>query len=225
MIQREREAGETGTICLKRLDLITPNYATHFGLVVDKPVFTSPNDSEPLIYQVGDTNKVAGFFEPLDTGSGLAVEQTRTEQLGGVEIVFGRVTPRPRVGIGYEEISTLAMVYGNNHWSELKRANWVAVVEPMGRVSTEEDAALPFNRVTDELKVKEMLAFCEWCRREPLKEGLVLDLFGSGYLFAVCTDRHYKSTIGKLVELSRAKPDRLSPFYFKIEQSGEVVFK
>lgn len=224
MILREREAGEAETICLKRLDLITPSYAGRcFGLTVNKPVFTSPNDSEPLIYRIGDANKVAGFFEPLDTGSALIIEESKAK-LGEVEINFGRVTPKPRVGIGYEEISTLEMVYGNNHWSDIKRANWVAVVEPLGRVSIEEDAVLPFNRVTDELKVKEMLAFCEWCRKEPLKEGLVLDLFGNGYLFAVCTDRHYKSTIGKLLELSRAKPDRLAPSYFKIDQNGEVVF-
>lgn len=226
MIRGEREAGykEGGIICVKRLSLITPAYARSLGLTTDRPLFTSLNDSELFNYRVGDTYKISGFFEPADTGSGLTVKQATTGPMGEVNVALSIVFPRPRVGIAYEEISSLSLIYGNNHWSDIKRSNWIAVVEPMGRIFREDDDVLPFNRVTDELKVKEMKVCCEWCRKEIQKEGLVLELFGNGYLFAVCTDRHYKNTIRNLVELT-ANARQTSPFYFEIGLNNEVVFK
>lgn len=206
-VQRAEAIEREEAICIKKLVLVTPEYAHRLGLDVDRPVFTAENDSTHLIYEVGKTVKIEGFFDPLDTGAVHDSERI-AEQVS-------MLRSHPRVGIGYhQEPARVA-----DEWGKHEVSDWLAIVEPTGTVIEKEDYFFAFNRITDELRVKEIRAFCTGCRAGPLKEGLAIEVYGNGFIFACCTSNIHDAEDAK-------HPEWFSPRRtFEIAETGEVVIK
>ena len=215
MVRREREIGEQSIVYIKRLELVTPQYAAELGLKVDKPVFTANTDSTPLIYNVGKTVKIEGFFDPLDTGtvhdnySGVVYHKNNIGEKISV------ISSHPRVGIGYHQRPAKHL----DEWGNREVSSWMAVVEPTGQVVEHEDYLFNFNRITNELRVKEIRAFCTACKAGPLKEGKAIEVYRNGFIFAVCNSEIHDASIAQ-------RPEWLSPkVTFELAETGEIVFK
>lgn len=210
MIRREREPGEAERICLKQLDLVTPEYAGRFGLVVNEPVFISLTDStdqRPFIYRVGTT--IGDPQSEITTESFV----TKHQMVG----LLKSMHLRPRYGMGCFEIPKTTMDDRYGFW---KYWYWVAVVEPTGVVFKNEDdfTGFEFNRITNELKVDRVLAFCRGCLAGPLKRGIVVGPSADLTFTPACSFEKYKEDFkGK-----HAIP--MPKWKFEITETGEVVF-
>lgn len=201
MINRETFVISNETFYLKELSLVTADYARRLGLVVDRPVFISPWDSKPLVYQVGATIQVPNF-EPTDES---------VETVHKIDSDVGYIEERPRYGIGYLEmekgkgmrkgpLSNTDTVY----WGALNMDNWIALVEPLGTVVKYLNEISHFNRLTDRLRVKEIMVSCRGCHVESLTEGMVLEPENNGLLYAWCYDvtHREKLTSGDVAGIS-----------------------
>ncbi len=210
MVRGERQLGEYDytPVNVKKLVLVTPRLAREeYGLAVDRPVFTADCDSQSLIYEVGKTVRVEGFFDPLDTGS--VHDQKRIDKN------ISAMNSHPRVGIVYHQQPRWIL----DRWGQKEVASWVAVVEPTGTVIAKEDYFFEFNRITDELNVKEIRCFCAGCRSGPLKDGKAVNVYGNGFLFAVCNSDIHDKENGK-------HPEWFSPkVTFEIAENGEFLLK
>lgn len=126
------------------------------------------------------------------------------------------VHTRPKSGIGYQEfpIGVMAKLP-----AVMNYASWVAIVEPTGTV-LEYDYDFTFNRITDELKVRKILAFCDGCQDGSLNMGYITDVRGDGTLLSpVC-----RPTIHG--EPFTENPYLLSPrMFFEIGRNNEVLIR
>lgn len=98
------------SICIKKLDLVTPAYAReNLGLLVNRPIFYSRFDSQPFSYEVGKKYRVEGFFDPEDTG-----ETLNFREIGKIKRqTYDVLTSRPRVGLAYQEtVARVAEEFG-----------------------------------------------------------------------------------------------------------------
>lgn len=213
MIRREKETGEAGTICFKQLDLVTPEYASRFGLVADtdEPVFISTTDStdrRPFIYRVGAT--IGDLQLEIITESFVT-----KHQMGGS---LRSKHERPRYGIGYSETHKTAIDY---RYGKVKYWGWVAIVEPTGIVLTNKDdyTSLIFNRITNELKVNQILAFCRGCLAGPLERGIVAGPFADLTFAPVCSFEKHKK------DFTRRSALPIPKLVFEITETSGVVFE
>lgn len=197
-------------VCIKRLDLVRPDDARSLGLVVDRPVFISPTDStdsKPLIYRVGHTIKASFLGETGDL--------SLTTYKGEVEADAAWVHSRPKSGMGYHEFPAEVMT----RLPQVNYTGWVAVVEPVGRILEHQDKYFAFDRITDQLVVREILALCEVCRSGPLSIGFVADIREDGMLSPICgADIHNKYFV--------EDPSALSPnMLFEIGDDKQVILR
>ena len=205
---------EQETICLKELELITPEYAGHFGLVVDEPVFISSTDStdqRPYIYRVGAT--IGDSHLDLENADSFVTTNKGIGSLRGVKM-------RPRYGIGYDETRNV-LINNDGYWRDMKFCGWVAIVEPTGMVFRNEDdlTGLRFNRITNELKINRILAFCSGCLDQPLNFGIIVGPFASQTFGPACSfETHKKDFQGRKPFFPKPK------WEFEILETGEVVF-
>lgn len=184
---RELSSPERRTTCFKKLDLVTPALARKLGLTVNKPVFVSSTDStydrKPFVYQGGITVK--------SSEEDLLIPDSNVTTHGlvdGNEGDFSYVTySRPRFGIGYDEARSDVTTNGCAYWSNLRMGSWVGIVEPKGKVIKHNDRFFAYNRITDELTIREIRAFCCGCKDGPLNHGDIIEPYKNGHLFAVCS--------------------------------------
>ena len=126
---------------------------------------------------------------------------------------------RPQSGMGYfETILTREATPDDVAWfaSGWGLDNWVAVVEPLGKVKKDEDPLKYFNKSTDELRVQKIMAFCKSCVTELQEGGLVVDVGHRGRFYPVCgLEMHGKEITSKQWHF----------FRFSFGQEGKVVFE
>lgn len=193
---------EQETICLKRLSLITPEYAQKLGIKTDKPIFTDFADSGYYIYHGGEILEAPVFLP----GS-MQIKEKIAEGEAALH-------SQPVGGFGYFEESSWEMSEESHYrWTRDNNANWVAVIEPLGKVVKHDDYFMAFNSITDKLKVLEIRAFCEGCHNGPLPMGRVLDVYRNGYLFAACNQK-----------ISRGHDKKFPGFRFNMAD-GKVNFE
>lgn len=201
-------------ISIKGLTLASPEYARTCGLVVQESVFISQSDSldmKPLTYQVGAINEVL-VFDPTNTEADAVIKSLSFPDSIGVQY-------RPQFRLGYFEtlLTTRAtsddVSYFVSGWGLGK---WVAVVEPLGRIKVDEDPQLYFNRSTDRLKVRKILAFCQSCNTQLENGGLVVDINRRGRLYPACgLEMHGEEITSK----------KWPYFRFTFDQDNKVIFE
>ncbi len=116
-LQNPEKEEERNEVYVKRLNLITPEYASHFGVTAEAPVFVSPYQKTKgfcecghcftrLVYRAGETTMAQHFHENTDQEGGiylftlLVAEDIKRKSVGG---------------LAYRE-------------------NWLADMEPVGRL-------------------------------------------------------------------------------------------
>lgn len=205
--RKEREKPGERLYC-KKLSLVTPEHAKRLGIITDIPVFVSETDStdgRPFVYQTGETFKVSHF------------EEEGNESVQTTHRIAPRVASlhsRPKYGIGYFDEPAFVMTNGSMFWSGIKDAGWVAILEPAGRIVHHEDYFFAYSAIAEEVRVKEILAFCEGDKIGPLKEGIVINI-GNPYLKSVCGYEEHKKEIDE---------HQFPWFGFYYDRDGKIAF-
>ena len=201
---------ERNTVCLKGLILVNPNYARKRGLIVEEQVFVSNTDStemKPPIYQVGRTTKVL-FFDHTASESFITHRKLTVPYAE-------EYRSRPKSGMGYFK----SPLYTEDSLSDFVNGfglgYWVAVIEPLGLVKKEKDPMIYFNRSTDELRIKRILAICKGCSTVISEDGLVVDVDRSGSLYPVC---------GLEIHGEEITSKQMSYFKFSFDTDGKIIF-
>ena len=216
-IPREREVWEN-PIYVKSLALVTPEVASRdYGLTVDSPVLTS--------------NFGTVVETPLTCKFRIGVDTPLVWQKAGQLLEAPTFSPSQAVGIAFKVYPVVFLTNGSSSSHDVQLQSWAAIIDPVGRVWTDDEERIVGYRYARAARIKELNAYCYGCldvelaagipirgpnarRRvidDPLQEGLAVDVnsgrLGQGELLAICGLEKHPELTALVIYTFRMSPE------------------